>query len=101
MFNNETFKDIYNAIDVMEATIKEQRAEIKRLTAELKTALAERDAALAVVNEFIIDTTVNNKTPIHECEFVTDPEKGKCDKCEAWGNYVGLFCSTEDEEETQ
>jgi len=28
---NETFKDIYNAIDEMEATINEQRAEIKRL----------------------------------------------------------------------
>lgn len=28
---NETFKDIYDAVDVMEATIKEQRAEIKRL----------------------------------------------------------------------
>lgn len=28
---NKTFKDIYDAVDVMEATIKEQRAEIKRL----------------------------------------------------------------------
>lgn len=28
---NETFKDIYNAIDEMEATINEQRAEIRRL----------------------------------------------------------------------
>lgn len=28
---NETFKDIYDAIDVMETTIKEQRTEIKRL----------------------------------------------------------------------
>ena len=58
----------------------------------------ERDAALAVVDEFISDTTTNNETPTHECEFVTDPEKGKCDACEAWGNYVGLFCSSEEEE---
>lgn len=28
---NETFKDIYDAIDVMETTINEQRTEIKRL----------------------------------------------------------------------
>ena len=61
---------------------------------------AERDAALAVVDEFIIDTTTNNETPIHECAFLYDPEKGKCDACGAWGNYVGLFCSSE-EEETQ
>jgi hypothetical protein len=58
----------------------------------------ERDAALAVVDEFIIDTTTNNETPIHECAFLYDPEKGKCDACEAWGNYVGLFCSSEEEE---
>ena len=60
---------------------------------------AERNAALAVVDEFIIDTTTNNETPIHECGFLYDPEKGKCNACEAWGNYVGLFCSREDEEE--
>ena len=28
---NQTFKDIYNAVDAMEASINEQRAEIKRL----------------------------------------------------------------------
>ena len=59
---------------------------------------AERDAALAVVNEFIIDTTTNNETPDHECEFSHSPETGKCNACEAWGKYVGLFCSREDEE---
>ena len=67
---------------------------------EIKLLRKERDAALAVVDEFIIDTTTNNETPIHECAFLYDPEKGKCDSCEAWGNYVGLFCSSE-EEETQ
>jgi hypothetical protein len=67
---------------------------------EIKLLRKERDAALAVVDEFIIDTTTNNETPIHECAFRYDPEKGKCDACEAWGNYVGLFCSSE-EEETQ
>jgi len=59
----------------------------------------ERDAALAVVDEFISDTTFKNQTPDHECEFKYNPEKGKCDACEAWGNYVGLFCSREDEED--
>jgi len=59
----------------------------------------ERDAALSVVNEFISDTTFKNQTPDHECEFKYSPETGKCDACEAWGNYIGLFCSREDEEE--
>jgi hypothetical protein len=69
--------------------------------AESEVIRAERDAALAVVNEFISDTTTNNETPDHECEFSHSPETGKCDACEAWGNYVGLFCSRTDEEETQ
>ena len=72
-----------------------------QLYKERDQAIRERDAALAVVDEFIIDTTTNNETPIHECAFRYDPEKGKCNACEAWGNYVGLFCSSEDEEETQ
>ena len=61
----------------------------------------ERDAALAVVDEFISDTTSKNQTPDHECEFSHSPETGKCDACEAWGNYVGLFCSREDEDEEE
>ena len=62
----------------------------------------ERDAALAVVNEFVSDTTTNNETPDHECEFSHSPETGKCDACEAWGDYV-LICHPlweTDEEET-
>lgn len=65
---------------------------------QVEQLLKERDAALAVVDEFIADTTVKNETPTHECGFHYDPEKGKCDACEAWGNYVGLFCSSEEEE---
>ena len=66
-----------------------------------KRLQAERDAALAVVNEFVSDTTSKNQTPDHECEFLYNPETGKCDACEAWGNYVGLFCSREDEDEEE
>ena len=86
--------------DVAEA-VEELEAECYRLRAELKTSNAERDAALAVVNEFVSDTTTNNETPDHECEFSHSPETGKCDACEAWGNYVGLFCSREDEDEEE
>jgi len=66
---------------------------------EIERVRAERDAALSVVNEFISDTTFKNQTPDHECEFKYSPETGKCDACEAWGNYIELFCSREDEEE--
>lgn len=83
----EDLKDSLEAHD-------EMRLEIAQLR-------KERDAALAVVDEFIIDTTTNNETPIHECAFRYDPEKGKCDACAAWGNYVGLFCSNEEEEAQQ
>lgn len=67
----------------------------------IERLIKERDAALSVVNEFISDTTFKNQTPDHECEFKYSPETGKCDACEAWGIYIGLFCSREDEEETQ
>ena len=77
---------------------KALREDLKESQEEIALLRKERDAALAVVDEFIADTTANNKTPIHECEFRYDPEKGKCDACEAWGNYVGLFCSSEEEE---
>ena len=89
------------ALQDIAESVYELEAECYRLRAELKTSNAERDAALAVVNEFVSDTTTNNETPDHECEFSHSPETGKCDACEAWGNYVGLFCSRTDEEETQ
>ena len=79
---------------------KALKEDLKESQEEIALLRKERDAALAVVDEFIIDTTTNNETPIHECAFLYDPEKGKCDACGAWGNYVGLFCSSE-EEETQ
>ena len=89
------------ALQDIAESVEELEAECYRLRAELKTSNAERDAALAVVNEFVSDTTTNNETPDHECEFSHSPETGKCDACEAWGDYVGLFCSRTDEEETQ
>ena len=125
---NQALEDIAEAVEELEAECYRLRAELKTSNAERdelrqqvenikngfegscyacepvgemnKKLLAERDAALAVVNEFVSDTTTNNETPDHECEFSHSPETGKCDACEAWGNYVGLFCSRKDEEET-
>ena len=126
---NQVLQGVNAAVEVLEVECYRLRAELKTSNAERdglrqqvenikngfegscyacepvgemnKRLQKERDAALAVVNEFVSDTTTNNKTPDHECEFSHSPETGKCDACEAWGNYVGLFCSRTDEEETQ
>jgi hypothetical protein len=85
----------------LEFEVEQYKKRLVASDAKSEVLRAERDAALAVVNEFISDTTFENQTPDHECEFRYSPETGKCDACEAWGNYVGLFCSRTDEEETQ
>ena len=70
----------------------------------------ERDEARrvlkAIVEEFVQHEQAMNPsypaTPMHECEFSWNPECGKCDACEAWGDYV-LICHPlweTDEEET-
>jgi predicted ATP-dependent serine protease len=39
---------------------------------------------------------------MHECEHKHNPERGKCDACEAWSEYVRICHPLErtDEEET-
>ena len=70
----------------------------------------ERDEARrvlkSIVDEFVQHAQPMNPfypaTPMHECEFSWNPESGKCDACEAWGDYV-LIChplEETDEEET-
>ena len=64
----------------------------------------ERDEARqvlqTVVEEFISDTP--QQTPKHECEFISDPERGVCSACEAWSDYVRIChpCENTEEEET-
>lgn len=80
-----------------------------RLRAEVDQLRKERDEARrvlkAVVEEFVQHAQAMNPfypaTPSHECEFSWNPECGKCNACEAWGDYV-LIChplgETEEEE---
>lgn len=75
----------------------------------VKQLRKERDEARrvlkAVVEEFVQHAQTMNPfypaTPSHECEFSWNPESGKCNACEAWGDYV-LIChplgDTEEEE---
>ena len=70
----------------------------------------ERDEARrvlkSIVEEFVQhgqpSHPLHQPTPMHECEFSWNPESGKCNACEAWGDYV-LIChplERTDEEET-
>ena len=76
----------------------------------IKQLRKERDEARrvlrAVVEEFIQHGQSMNPlypaTPLHECEVSWNPERSKCDACEAWSDYV-LIChplERTDEEET-
>lgn len=73
--------------------------EIVCLRADLCEAQRERDEARrvlkSIVEEFVQHAQAMNPfypaTPMHECEFSWNPESGKCDACEAWGDYV-LIC---------
>ncbi|CAB4146870.1 hypothetical protein UFOVP496_51 [uncultured Caudovirales phage] len=83
--------------------------EIETLAANLKQMQNERDEARrvlkSIVEEFVQHAQTMNPfypaTPMHECEFSWNPECGKCNACEAWGDYV-LIChplgDTEEEE---
>ena len=66
--------------------------EIVRLRAERDEA---RRVLRAIVEEFVQHAQAMNPfypaTPMHECEFSWNPESGKCNACEAWGDYV-LIC---------
>lgn len=63
----------------------------------------ERDEARqvlqTVVEEFISDTP--QQTPKHECEFISDPERGVCSGCETWSDYVRICHPHEDTEEEE
>ena len=89
--NNKALKE--DLKDSLEAH-DEMRLEITQLRKERDKA---RRLLQSVVEEFISDTP--NKTPTHECEFRSNPERGKCGACEVWGDYIGLFGSEEEEEE--
>ena len=48
----------------------------------------------------ILETNETTKinTPPHECEFLTDPERGKCSFCETWGSAMMLVYPDQFEE---
>lgn len=49
----------------------------------------------------ILETNETTKinTPPHECEFITEPERGKCSFCETWGSAMMLVYPNQIEEE--
>jgi len=81
-----------------------------RCLTEIVEARRERDEARdvmhSVVEEFVQHGQPMNPfyppIPMHECEHKHNPERGKCDACEAWSEYVRICHPLErtDEEET-
>jgi hypothetical protein len=86
------------------------KCEIETLAANSKQMQSERDEARdvmhSVVEEFVQHGQPSHPrhqpTPIHECEFRYAPERGKCDACEAWADYVRIchpLADTKEEDE--
>ena len=93
----------------LQETVDQLRERLGGMRIELDEAIRERDEARrvlkSIVEEFVQHAQTMNPlypaTPSHECQFSWNPESGKCDACEAWGDYV-LIChplvETEEEE---
>lgn len=88
-----------------DGTSEVTKAAFRVLVFQIKQLIKERDEARrvlqTVVEEFISDTP--QQTPKHECEFISDPERGVCSACETWSDYVRIChsCENTEEEETQ
>lgn len=52
-----------------------------------------------VIHILETNNTTKISTPPHECEFVTQPERGKCSFCEAWGSAMMLVYPDEIKED--
>ena len=80
--------------------------EIDCLTAQVDALRTERDEAKELV-KFLVDHITENLDcisitqviPPHECEFISDPERGKCSFCETWGAAMMLVYPNQIEEE--
>lgn len=108
--NDYVYQDLMEELWARRTDASEANARIQQLLGKSEQLLKERDEARrvlkAIVEEFVQHEQAMNPlypaTPMHECEFSWNPECGKCDACEAWGDYV-LICHPlwkTDEEET-
>ena len=65
---------------------KLRQQEIVQLNSVIKELKEPKNTIEALVEHILEETnTPTTDTPKHECEFITDPERGKCSFCEAWG----------------
>lgn len=59
---------------------------------ELRAALKEAMEALYSASEWVAEGSYSTDgVPRHDCDFNTNPETGKCDFHEFWGNLVKLL----------
>lgn len=80
--------------------------EIDYLTTQVDTLRKERNEAKELV-KFLVDhitesvdcIDITQVIPPHECEFITEPERGKCSFCETWGSAMMLVYPNQIEED--
>jgi hypothetical protein len=82
--------------------ITKLRQEIVQLNNVIKELKEPKSIIESLVQHILEETdTPETDTPKHQCEFLTDPERGKCSFCEAWGTalpmvYPDVFQDTDE-----
>lgn len=72
--------------DLLWKEITKLRQEIVQLNSVIKELKEPKSIIESLVQHILEEThTPETDTPKHQCEFITDPERGKCSFCEAWG----------------
>ena len=52
---------------------------------QLNSVIKELKEPKSIIESLVQHILEETDTPKHQCEFLTDPERGKCSFCEAWG----------------
>ena len=88
--------------DLLWKEITKLRQEIVQLNSVIKELKEPKSIIESLVQHILEEThTPETDTPKHQCEFITDPERGKCSFCEAWGTallmvYPDVFQDTDE-----
>ena len=88
--------------DLLWKEITKLRQEIVQLNSVIKELKEPKSIIESLVQHILEEThTPETDTPKHQCEFITDPERGKCSFCKAWGTallmvYPDVFQDTDE-----
>ena len=87
--------------DLLWAEVTKLRQDKVRLEEDMNKLRKESKDIIENLVIYILETNETTKinTPPHECEFITEPEHGKCSFCETWGSAMMLVYPNQIEEE--